>query len=977
MIQLRTLGALELRRTDGTELHAVLAQPKRLALLAYLAVATPQGYHRRDTLLGLFWPELDQAHARNALSRAIYFIRRALGEASIVGRGDEELQLATELVQCDAREFEAALHAGRLDEALALYRGDLMEGFFLSGAPQFERWLEDRRAVLRAKAAEGARALALHAEREGRTAEAEQWARRALALSPYDEGALAELIRVLERRGDRAQALVTYDLFARRLSADLGVEPSSRTKALVDSWRRETGRVQHAAAHGPIPSELASTPAHLDLPAPPRPRFKWISRRRGVVAVAVVAACVWIVEATPPAFSSLGHEAAIPTTTTIAVLPFSVHAPESAYGFLREGMVDLISTKLNSAVGLHSVDPTVLLSTPALRPPTTIGPAAGRIVGKRLGASYFVLGSVVAIADSVQLAAALYDVDGSSLPVAKATVTGTVGNLFLLVDGLAADLVGKIGTPSERLDRVASITTQSHGALRAYLDAERAYREASFAPAVRLTDAINAFREAVRLDSTFALAYYRLGAVAGWADSLPLARWASARAQRYGARLPEHYRLLSEARDADLAGDAKRAMLLYRAAVARHPEDAEAWLYLGSVTALYGPILGASLSDLRQLFANAVRHNPRNVEPRIYLAHLAMLANDPVATDSLIRKAYPDGVPAFWELLVALGRTDTARASRARARLDGAEAWEQSYSALLVTRYLNDPALGRQIGSRSKALARGSLWHSEAQLWLAQVELAAGRPAAARQLFSGLATLDPRRGAEFQALLAAWPLSPQSRLQLEAARRPLLEAQRLPVLAHPFGTRPVPHAAEPTRLYLLGVISARLGERDRALEYARRLDATAPSEAIGSLSTDLAICLRAEIRAVLEGMRDEALTLLRDARYQIPPDVLKAQHVLFQVFARIRYLQGEWSSAVGRPADALRWYASLGGVDHPLDLPLWAPAQLATARIHEQRGALDDARAEYARFVALWRDAEPELQPLLSEARAGLARLGP
>jgi DNA-binding SARP family transcriptional activator len=54
MIRLRTLGALDLRDADGQELRGVLAQPKRAALLAYLALATPRGYHRRDTLLALF-----------------------------------------------------------------------------------------------------------------------------------------------------------------------------------------------------------------------------------------------------------------------------------------------------------------------------------------------------------------------------------------------------------------------------------------------------------------------------------------------------------------------------------------------------------------------------------------------------------------------------------------------------------------------------------------------------------------------------------------------------------------------------------------------------------------------------------------------------------------------------------------------------------------------------------------------------------
>jgi serine/threonine-protein kinase len=81
VIRLRTLGALELRGPGGQELRAVVAQPRRMALLAYLALATPRSYHRRDTLLALFWPEYDAERARNALGQALHFLRRSLGES--------------------------------------------------------------------------------------------------------------------------------------------------------------------------------------------------------------------------------------------------------------------------------------------------------------------------------------------------------------------------------------------------------------------------------------------------------------------------------------------------------------------------------------------------------------------------------------------------------------------------------------------------------------------------------------------------------------------------------------------------------------------------------------------------------------------------------------------------------------------------------------------------------------------------------
>ena len=144
MFRLWTFGSVDLRGPDGSTVDAVLAQPKRLALLVYLTIARPHGYHRRDALLALFWPELDQEHARGALSGALHHLRKVLGEEAIRSRGTEEVAVSDEHVWCDVAAFEAALEAGRLEEALELYRGNLLEAFHVSGVPDFERWLERR-----------------------------------------------------------------------------------------------------------------------------------------------------------------------------------------------------------------------------------------------------------------------------------------------------------------------------------------------------------------------------------------------------------------------------------------------------------------------------------------------------------------------------------------------------------------------------------------------------------------------------------------------------------------------------------------------------------------------------------------------------------------------------------------------------------------------------------------------------------------
>jgi DNA-binding SARP family transcriptional activator len=236
-IELRLLGTLALTGAGGREIAAILAQPKRLALLTYLAVARPRGFHRRDTLLGLFWAELDQAHARGALNRAVYFLRGALGDATILSRGDEELGVAPDRLWSDVRAFDDALSADRLEAALELYGGDLLVGFYVEGAPEFERWLAEERSALRIRAAGAARALAARHEVGGNFTPAIGWARRAAVYAPDDERALRRLIALLEKAGDRAGALRAYEAFAARLAAEFGAAPSAETRALAERLR--------------------------------------------------------------------------------------------------------------------------------------------------------------------------------------------------------------------------------------------------------------------------------------------------------------------------------------------------------------------------------------------------------------------------------------------------------------------------------------------------------------------------------------------------------------------------------------------------------------------------------------------------------------------------------------------------------------------------------------------------------------------
>jgi serine/threonine-protein kinase len=278
VIRLRLLGPIELLGSDGRELRAVLAQPRRLALLAYLAAGG--GFHRRDVLLALFWPEHDDAHARDALNAALSFLRRTLGSGTVMTRGVEEVGLAATRLWCDVPAFRTHVANGRNEEALELYRADLLHGFHADRADGFADWAERERAALRSSAAKAARALAKEREGDAQFTTAVASARRAVELSDADERVVRELLALLDRLGDRAGALHAYDQFARRLAAEYNAVPSAETRALVE----------HLRARGAVAALAAAPPAlsPTDHALPSNARGWNVERELGRGGMAVV-----------------------------------------------------------------------------------------------------------------------------------------------------------------------------------------------------------------------------------------------------------------------------------------------------------------------------------------------------------------------------------------------------------------------------------------------------------------------------------------------------------------------------------------------------------------------------------------------------------------------------------------------------------------------------------------------------------------
>ena len=234
---LQLLGSVEIRGLDRETADGLLGQPKLVALLSYLAIEGAGGrWQRRDLLAALFWPELDQTHARAALRKMVHVLRTTLSQESILSRGDEELRLADDTVACDVVEFVADIEAGRLASALERHKGDLMPGFHISGCAELERWLDTTRTELRERVAATAWAMAQLLADSAQT-EAGNYARKAVRYSGSNERILRRALALIARGGDRAGALRLYDDFARQLKADLDASPSAETVALVNQIR--------------------------------------------------------------------------------------------------------------------------------------------------------------------------------------------------------------------------------------------------------------------------------------------------------------------------------------------------------------------------------------------------------------------------------------------------------------------------------------------------------------------------------------------------------------------------------------------------------------------------------------------------------------------------------------------------------------------------------------------------------------------
>lgn len=279
-LQFRFLGGCAIAGPQGS-IH--LESAKTTALLAYLVLT--RSPHGRAKLMEMLWPELSEERAAAALRRALWDQRHRLGRED----GPDVLLADRQTVafngglphECDVERFQALCaasshrsetagdEAGALRAAIALYRGDLLDGFTLEGAAAFDEWLAGERERLRLVALQAVRRMTALMRGRGELVRALGYARRLLTLDPWLEEAHRAVAELLALTGQHGAALQQLETCRRVLAQELGVSPSARTLEL-ERRLREPRRLDSASEAGAREATGPPLPRHnMPIPATP------------------------------------------------------------------------------------------------------------------------------------------------------------------------------------------------------------------------------------------------------------------------------------------------------------------------------------------------------------------------------------------------------------------------------------------------------------------------------------------------------------------------------------------------------------------------------------------------------------------------------------------------------------------------------------------------------------------------------------
>ncbi len=243
--RIELLGGIRARR--GRTVVSEFRTRRAAILLARLAL-NPRA-HRRDELIDMLWPGAEPAAGRQNLSQSLSELRRRLEsphECEFVFASRETVWLDREHLVTDVGEFEQALHdahtshgdarIAHLQRAVTIANAPLLPGLAYD-------WAVASRERISAECDAALHELVRHHEAVGELGEAFECAWRRVRIDPLDEDAHRECARLYERAGRPAAALQHLRALEHELEHQLGVEPDTETRAMVQALRSRLAQV--------------------------------------------------------------------------------------------------------------------------------------------------------------------------------------------------------------------------------------------------------------------------------------------------------------------------------------------------------------------------------------------------------------------------------------------------------------------------------------------------------------------------------------------------------------------------------------------------------------------------------------------------------------------------------------------------------------------------------------------------------------
>ena len=667
MLHLRTFGGAAISADDGIPLDGAASQRRLLALLSALAVAGESGL-TRDRLVGLLWPEGDPLRVRHALTQSLYQARRALQCNDLFDAG-ADIRLNPAHITSDVDELKGHLDRGDLSAAVDVYKGPFLDGFFLTGSTEFDQWVNATRDRYATRITVALEKLATGEEERGNWQAAAGWRRRVVELDPLSAAATTKLMVALANGGDRALAIHHANLHTALIRERLDLDPDESIQSLVAQLRRvsppapvTTAQVSRSSA-----SQWAlATPDSLKSVHRGSKPAAWIVRAGLVAAVALIGFLV--VALIPRTTRQLeSTELSADSRGPIVVAPFRTDGADPSLAYLREGLVELLSTRFVDDTLGRSVDPgAVLTAWHRVKDKSGVNDVSREAsirLGQQFHASRLVAGSVIGTPAHLVVTASLISL-GSTHTEIDASVEGSADSLTVLVDRLAAHLLAE---SAGEHDRLAARLTQSLPALRAFLNGQQAYRSGNF------QGAVEQFERAIAFDSTFGMAAFQLALVADHLNDAEQHDRALAIAWANRRDLTERdlTHLIAFAGPRYPAPSTKfEQMAAWNHAVEVAPDRAEVWYELGEHLYHDGGVVGVDSPRVRsaKAFARALELDPDDragARPLLILS--AARARDTAllrrfADPSVVRGMHdPFATFVRWRLAIATGDSDVAR----------------------------------------------------------------------------------------------------------------------------------------------------------------------------------------------------------------------------------------------------------------------------------------------------------------------------